>query len=111
MERVATLIVHNLFVLIATMLYNKMYLILKAQQKQHGFLAGHSFHVHIVHLQYLIARLQTLGESWASWLHGGHENTDFVATRQSNADRSFFLERNEPWIGPVSSNKTTIIIN
>lgn len=108
MERIASLIIHNLFILIPSVLYNKMNLILETQQKQYSLFTGYSFHIHIIHFQYFIPWLQSLCECWTPWLYSSDKYTNFIATCQSNTYRSLFLECNKSWIGP---NKIKIYLN
>ena len=84
-----------LIVLLAPVLGDQVNLVVQAEQEKDGLLPGDSSHVHVVHFDDLVARLETLLGSGTAWLDGRHKDAHIVATRQPNPHRTLFLEADE----------------
>ena len=90
---------HDLVVFFSSVLGNQVDLVLKREQEKNGLLPCNSLHVHIVHLEYLVARLQSLLSGGGTRLDGCDEDSNLVATCEPYSDTSSLLERNKSRIG------------
>ena len=72
----------NLIILLLPILGDEIDGVLQGQEEEDSLFSGHSLHVHVVDLEDLVARLESLRGCRRSGLHRSHENTDIVATSQ-----------------------------
>ncbi len=101
-EGVSALQRNDLIIFVTAILRDQVDLILEREQEQHGLLPRDRLHVHVVDLEDLVAGLQPLGGGRRPRLNGRHEDTDLVATSESNANAARLLETDEPRIGTVT---------
>lgn len=124
-KRVALAGGDDLLVLLAPVLDDQVDLLLETEEEEHGLLAGHALHVHVVdltesrdefvsdwfdilyelgegetHLENFVPRLESLEGGWTGRLDGGDEDPGLVAAGEPDAHRALLLEGDEAGIGP-----------
>ena len=90
----------DLLVLLAAVLDDQVDLLLQTEQEEHGLLATHTLHVHVVDLEDLVARLEALEGGRTTGLHRAYEDAGLVAAGEPYADRAFLLEGDEARVRP-----------